>query len=109
MIITIESWHQLIELHHQKSIVEAKINYILNCINWLKSNEATEKSKEQISELKSERDDYLEIFSLIEQLSDLIYKSVSGCTTEETLIEIDVEIKSIKERIEEIIKKRLAK
>jgi len=77
MIITIESWHQLMELHHQKSIVEAKINHIL--------------------------------FSLIEQLSDLIYKSVSGCTTEETLIEIDVEIKSIKERIEEIIKKRLAK
>ena len=31
------------------------------------------------------------------------------CTTEETLIEIDAEIKSIKERIEEIIKKRLAK
>ena len=59
MIITIESWHQLMELHHQKSIVEAKINHILNCINWLKSNEATEKSKEQISELKSERDDYL--------------------------------------------------
>lgn len=58
MIITIESWHQLIELHHQKSMY-------------------TEKSK--------------------------------GCTTEETLIEIDVEIKSIKERIEEIIKKRLAK
>ena len=77
MIITIESWHQLMELHHQKSIVEAKINHILNCINWLKSNEYTEKSK--------------------------------GCTTEETLIEIDVEIKSIKERIEEIIKKRLAK
>lgn len=107
MIITIERWHQLVELHHQKSIVEAKINHILNCINWLKSNEDTENSKEQISELKSERDDYMEIFSLIEQLFDL--NNFSGCTTEETLIEIDVEIKSIKEKIEEIINMRLKK